>query len=247
MYHNKRDKGGKFAPKKKAGKGKKKAKATSHIFDVYNLDDSGSMIPKVEATVEGFNGVLAEARKSANKNGITTTEALIKFGLPSKFTWEVGKVRELEMGNSLYNHDKKNLYTPSQGGTALWDAVAYGLEKIERALEGMPKGTKVVYTIFTDGGENASREYEEKEVRDLIKTKQDKGWVINFVGAGSKAEVTKVAQGMGIYLSNSVNYVNNSVGTAKAFATISSARSMYAEKVANNIATADGFFQEEKK
>lgn len=247
-YHNVRDSYGRFSkgaskakPRGRKTRKRAKVKERQYIFDVFNLDYSISMRDKVAATVSGFNEVLDGARASSKKEGINTWEALVKFGDAGRESWQIGETPKLSTGYQIGT----TVYAPTHSSTALWDAVAYGIEKIDEALRTMPKGTKLVYTIFTDGEENSSRRFKEWEVRDMIQKRQAAGWVINFVGAGTKKEVETVAAGMGIFLSNTVNYANTSAGTSKAFATVSRARSSFSSKVAQNIATQDGFFSED--
>ena len=47
-------------------------------------------------------------------------------------------------------------------------------------------GDKGIVIIYTDGYENASREYSLEKVRHLIKEKEQLGWEIHFIGGDLK-------------------------------------------------------------
>lgn len=72
-------------------------------------------------------------------------------------------------------------YKPTNGMTGLNDAIG---EAITTFMNDVSIGSdQVVFKIFTDGGENKSREYTTTQVAKLIKEIQDKNnWVVTFLG-----------------------------------------------------------------
>lgn len=251
-FHNVRDKTGRFAPKPKRGrplgsKAKSKAKPVEakHILNVFVLDDTASMSNKVDATIEGFNQVLADAKKSSSELGVVNYEAFSKFGVAGNATWKVGDVKPLSsrQGAGWPYKIEDVIYNPSQGGTALWDAIIVLTGRTEEYLRTLPVGTKVIFTIFTDGENNQLNELLPTAKR-LVEIKQSEGWVINFVGAGEEQFIRKMSQSVGIFASNTLSYVNNSVGTRNAMMNFSNARTNYTKAVADGVESNVGFFSQ---
>lgn len=105
------------------------------------LDNSGSMIPKRQ---EVITATLAFARSSNPHDQIflINFNENVSFGLPDNmpFTDDVG---QLEVALSK---------TTANGMTALYDAVAVGLEHLQKG-----KQDKKVLIVISDGADNASR------------------------------------------------------------------------------------------
>lgn len=98
--------------------------------------------------------------------------------------------------------------------TALFDAVGKTIngegEKLSRLAES-ERPSKVLFTIQTDGLENASKEYSAQDVKKLISHQRDKyNWVFSFVGAGEDAALQ--GQNMGIKKDFVVSYTANNTG-----------------------------------
>ena len=80
------------------------------------------------------------------------------------------------------------------GMTPLYDAVGRGVGILDEALGGKPG--KAVLVIMTDGLENASREFDHAKITDLVKKRQEAGWLVVFLGEG--LNVAKQGAGMGV-------------------------------------------------
>lgn len=241
MFYNVRDKSGRFVKKdtivvvKKARKPKiVKQKVNPIILNVFVLDDSVSMQSKRDATIEGFNSVLNDARSVIDN--ITSYEYLCKFGLRGNFYKYSGVVDKLTHGN----------YNPNQGATALWDAIIEGLKYTAQLAGKYNNGNlKIIFTIFTDGQENSSAVGAQYEAQQLIKKYQDMGWVINFIGAGEKKQVETVADSVGIFMSNTMNYSDDIAGTTKAFNKFSVSNTSYRSTVSTGEDSNIGFFTQD--
>lgn len=234
MYHNIRDKFGRFAKKKatnrkKATAPKKTEKKT--ILSVFVLDDSASMASKQDVTINGFNELLTHGRLDGKKNNVIINEKLVTFGEHNNEKW-FDSISELTPWT----------YRPDQGWTALYDAIGFAIKKTELLLTKLPKNTQVLISIFTDGYDNNSKIWNPQSINSRIKEVQQKDWTVTFIGAGSKEQIERVAHDIGVYASNTMNYTNNVAGTQTAFATVSSARSAYTTKVAKGAVVTDGFF-----
>lgn len=221
----------------KRGRGRPRKAEKSTVFNVFVLDDSASMREsgKTPATISGFNEVLATTKTDK----VHTINALVKFSSPGSETWTVGDVKPL--GNGFNNMR----YYPSGFSTALWDAAGYAIRKTEEAIRTLPIGTRVVMTLFTDGDENSSRHWNRTEVKKLIEEKVALGWVVNFIGAGTKLDVERVATSVGIFAANTMNYQNDGVGATTAFRSMAKSLTNYNNAVADNVDSNVGFFSTE--
>ena len=94
------------------------------------------------------------------------------------------------------------------GCTALYDALGNTINSFDRK-----ETDKVLFIIITDGYENASREFDNKKIRKLIKNHSD--WEFIYIGA----DIDSYASGgaIGIKKDNIANYKKDARGTAKLF------------------------------
>jgi hypothetical protein len=94
--------------------------------------------------------------------------------------------------------------------TALLDAIGRTVKDIDRRLTALPeteKPGKVILAIFTDGMENASREYTLKHISDLIRLYRDeKGWEFLFLAANQDAIASAGAMCMSAQSSANVSF-----------------------------------------
>ena len=111
---------------------------------VFLLDKSGSMEPRIDDTVGGFNSFLDEQKKDGG--------ALTLYTFSDKLTCEY---RDKDIGD--VSPMKRTDYIPG-GNTALYDAMG-------EILNTHDEGT---FVILTDGEENSSRKYTKAHVKDLI-------------------------------------------------------------------------------
>lgn len=64
--------------------------------------------------------------------------------------------------------------------TALLDAIGKSISNLEKRVS---QNEDVICLIFTDGGENSSREFSYEKVKALIESKKESGWQFNMIGA----------------------------------------------------------------
>lgn len=95
-----------------------------------------------------------------------------------------------------------------EGNTPLYDAIGSTIQEIDTAAK---EFDRVVLVIQTDGAENASREFNQAAVRQLLRDKQDgEGWLVVFLGAN--LEAASQAVNLGIMADNTMQYAaHNSV------------------------------------
>lgn len=173
------------------------------------LDRSGSMMACKAATIEGFNGFLAEqAKLPGARFSLTQFDSQ---GIDHLYVDQpVEKVKPLD----------ESSYEP-RGGTPLYDAVGLSVRKLD---ELGPKG-KVVFVIITDGQENDSREFTHKAIFDLVAEKRVAGWEFVFIGANVDAYATSA--GLGIAADSTHQYESTPEGTLAAFYAVSKSTTAY--------------------
>jgi hypothetical protein len=134
------------------------------------LDQSGSMNDIKDLAISSFN----EQVDSIGKIQRQTPEIEIRITLCT-FNDEVKMVSFFEDIDNLSKLSHSNYHPRSM--TALYDAIGYTYQK---ATELADKQQKVIMAIFTDGLENASKEYTAADISRIIETAEMKGWDIRF-------------------------------------------------------------------
>lgn len=155
---------------------------------VFIIDQSGSMMPLREQTVQGFNRLLEEQKQQRGIGHLST------LFFDTDFVWvhqhqELSGIRPLQMTD----------YQP-RGMTALYDAIGMAIQAAKRHQKSMPKfrrPNQTLFVIMTDGYENASREYTLPMIRKMItKAQKKKGWTFLFLGADLDAQQMAGEMGM---------------------------------------------------
>jgi len=89
------------------------------------------------------------------------------------------------------------------GWTPLYDAIGRGIGILDEATAGNTDA-KAVLVIMTDGQENASREFNHEKISALIKARQERGWLVTFLGEG--LDVAKQGTNLGTNASSVAAY-----------------------------------------
>lgn len=152
---------------------------------VFIVDKSGSMYNLADDTIGGFNSVIEEQKAPDKKGNVYVTTVMFNHGRE--------KIHDGKNIKDIAPLTRKD-YRPS-GCTALLDAV--GNTILELSSDDKVKEHRVMVVIITDGYENASREFNREQVKNLIVQKQkDCGW--EFVFLGANIDSVKAAGGIGI-------------------------------------------------
>ena len=160
------------------------------------LDETGSMSSRIAETISGFNEYVGDLKKLKVPVSVTLT----KFN--SKKVEVVYADKPIKGVPEL----NKDTYRPNEL-TPLYDAVGKTITEIDKKKLG--KKT-VLVVIMTDGEENASKEYNQKKIFDLISEKQKKdGWTFVFMGADQDAWLA--GQAIGILYANTLSFDGNNV------------------------------------
>jgi len=150
---------------------KKKNKFSGQTHILFVLDESGSMGIVRDKTISGFNEYVTNLKADHTNDDVIFS--LVKFNTEFK---PVFVSKSLDVMPTL-NHSS---YSPS-GLTALFDAVAYGVNTI---LSGTPDEDRALVIIITDGEENSSKEFNRDQIFNLIAEKEKTGnWTFTYLGA----------------------------------------------------------------
>lgn len=158
---------------------------------VFLLDRSGSMRGSESDTIGGFNSYIKQNINNKFETNVTTVLFDDRYEVLHDRV-NIKDVKELT---------DKDYYV--RGCTALLDAIGKTISTLEH------KDTdKVLFVITTDGYENASREYDNKKIKQLIQ-KHD-NWEFVYIGA----DIDSYAAGgdIGIKRENIANYKKNKKG-----------------------------------
>jgi len=169
-----------------------------HVEIAYILDRSGSMQPMQEPAVAAFNDFLKAQLAVPGEARLTLVQFDDRYEVPVA-ALRLPEVPQLTAAT----------YTP-RGSTALLDAIGRTIRDLDTRLQKLPakhQPAKVIIAIFTDGEENASREYTAKHISDLIHLYRDtKGWEFLFLAANQDAIATAARMSMDHGASGNVVY-----------------------------------------
>jgi hypothetical protein len=168
------------------------------------LDQSGSMQSCREQTITGFNEQVQVCKRDGNEQ---TFVSLFRFNdnVDAKF-FNVSLNQLSEITYEDYKPD---------GMTAMYDAVGDAITRLKNETDHTNEENAYLVVILSDGFENASKRYKQKDIAEQIQSCQATGrWTFTYLG--SNQDLSKISQDLNIPTSNMASYVSNQVGTAKA-------------------------------
>lgn len=185
------------------------------------LDKSGSMAGVRGVTISGLNEQLQSARQS--QQDFQDQEQIICFvtfndNVDHTFRWKVSI-------NDVADFVEED-YVPA-GRTALNDAICIGINKLRDEIkdELSDRKANVMVTILTDGYENASKQFNRSQAKELVEEVKTTGqWTISFMGCGN--DVFDTASNYGIAHANTMSYSSGAEGTTEAFTNMAQSRSL---------------------
>lgn len=171
-----------------------KKRINNEMDVIFLLDRSGSMGGIEKDTIGGYNSYIDSQR---GKNVKVTT---ILFD----DKYEV--LHNRENIDNIKRLTNKEYYV--RGCTALLDAIG----KIIKTLESK-NPNKVIFFITTDGYENASKEYNKSQIKELIESHKD--WKFMYIGA----DIDSYSEGRSIGIDDSfiANYEKSEKGVRKLY------------------------------
>jgi uncharacterized protein YegL len=197
------------------------------------IDESGSMGMARDATIAGFNEFVA-GQKAAEATAGAGYLTLIKFDSPHiKTVYAARPLNEVP----VLDHTG---YTPN-GGTNLLDAIGNAINSVNKVLTEKKKKDRpgVIITIMTDGEENASRSFNNQQIKDMVAAAEKADWTFQFLGANIDA--FSVGSTFGMSASNSVNY--STANMLDTFTSVSASTSRMRMAKSAGISTADIYNQ----
>jgi Mg-chelatase subunit ChlD len=213
---------------------------TSHV--IFVLDDSASMQSCRDSTISGYNEYLQAQKKDAKETGIDTFISLYKFDGKSVncvfSRVSVDEVNELDMYS----------YNP-RGTTNLYDAIGGVMMQINTQLSLHKKKDRdsIIITILTDGAENASRTFDNTNVKQMVEKAEGKNWGFMFLGANINAFAA--GANLGFNSNNTMQYDTGSMLNTmrSASAMTSRMKSAYASGMETTLAYATTSFTDQER
>lgn len=149
------------------------------------LDRSGSMSTLWSESIGSINGYVSKLTK----------ETKVHLAVFDSVSYDV--VRECRVKD--WKDVSSNEVTP-RGTTPLYDSCGRIM-----ALAEKENAKKTMLVVMTDGYENASKEYSQQQIKDRVKSWEDKKWEVVFLGANFDS-VDAVSGSLGLSANKSVNY-----------------------------------------
>lgn len=203
----------KAAAKPKAKTAKKKVtkkKATPKTIHVtFLIDRSGSMESIRSDVIGGFNSLLHEQQEQEG-DCLLTVHQFDGSGFDTIFrAMDIHEVRDAT----------SNDFKP-RGNTPLYDAIGWAITEATVRQE-QNKNEQPLFVILTDGHENASKEYRQFQIAELIAAKEKEGWIFSYLGANQDAFA--VGGNIAVAAAATQNFVPDSYGTQAVLASTSQA------------------------
>ena len=178
------------------------------VFNLIILDESGSMIPLSEQTIEGCNETLNLIRSLEEKHGDSQRNLVSIYLFQGDSEVQSRYVCHNRPINEISNMNPDS-YRP-WGSTPLLDAVGSTLSELLTVAATHEDSTGIV-TIITDGMENSSHEFSWGQVSNLISQLKELGWTVNLIGAN--IDVEKMSKK--IQIDNAMAFKASKKGTKK--------------------------------
>lgn len=162
------------------------------------LDETGSMQAYKTQTIDGYNEYIEGLRDQKN-----TEFMLVTFNSAKTTIGSLEPIKDVaKLNTETY---KPDMLTP------LYDTIGSTIQFLDNQMD--TKEKKIIFTIMTDGMENASKDYSRPYVFDLIKEKEKKGW--QFVYLGANQDAYSVAGSLGVPMAATANFAQTK--TAETF------------------------------
>ncbi|MFW6272391.1 MAG: hypothetical protein ACOC2U_01260 [bacterium] len=188
-----------------------KTNEKTHIICI--LDRSGSMSSIIDDSIGGFNTFLKQQKELPDEATITVALFDDRYDLIYDNV-DIKNARELT---------KKDWFP--RGTTALYDAIGKTINSEKARLDLSDKKTKVLVCVVTDGYENSSTEYNNDNIKSLIKDCENDDW--NFIYLAANQDAFSVGRSFGISGANTYTYTTDTLGVMDMSDTISYAATSY--------------------
>lgn len=208
---------------------------TRQVHNLIILDESGSMHPVRDVTIDGFNEVIQTVKGCAER--YSDQKHFISFitfngiGIDLKlFNEPVDTLPQLD----------RRTYIP-QASTPLYDAMGLGMSRLSELLTGQ-EDYNVLVTVLTDGEENASSNYTGQEIKRMVDRLKGSNWTFTYIGTDH--DVEKFADFIGI--DNVMRFGKDPAAMNAMFDKERKARFMYAQKMSMNEDVSVDFYKNDE-
>ena len=182
------------------------ADGKAHIYNLIIIDESGSMGHLRNATLSGVNETINTIRQAQKDYADTQTHflTLVTFDSPGPRGIAVRTLIAAKPIGEVQDFDD---YEPN-GCTPLYDAMGQSISRLHQLIKEDADASAIV-TVMTDGLENASREYNGRQLKALIEQLKEEGWTFNYMG--SAHDVQSVCDLLSI--ENVIEFTHDEQGT----------------------------------
>jgi len=183
------------------------------------LDRSGSMENLRSRTISDVNELIGKYRETPD-----TYMSLVQFD----HEYEPNYIHKASSEVQLLTPET---YAP-RGSTALYDAICRTIDEAGVYFKSMPENQrqnlKVVLAVFTDGYENASKQFKSEDVKKRLEhQKNTYGWEFVFMGANEQA-VIGAQKDLGFAAINTIKMSDNAAGRGATIRNFAGKMSAYA-------------------
>lgn len=202
-------------------------KPTIHVVDI--IDCSASMAgAKIKNAVKGINSGI---EKLKSENDVKYTYTLCDFSYNHDINFKY-KLKDIEKVAGVDFRDR--------GNTALRDAIGETLTLMKERVTDNTE--KVLVNIYTDGEENGSRKYNDRDIATMIDKLQKENFTITFIG--TDRDVNRVVTAYNLHESNTLKYDGSAKGLEVTLDSTSIARSSFKSKVLRGEDVTMGFYKD---
>ncbi|HNT48296.1 MAG TPA: VWA domain-containing protein [Bacteroidales bacterium] len=203
------------------------------VHNLIILDESGSMNSIKNHVISGLNEIVQTIKGIEKK--FPEQEHYITFltfnGFGIKQLHFADRAREVKKINS-------QTYNP-EADTPLYDAMGYAITKLKLHL--MNKTDyHVLVTVFTDGEENASEEYQAQAIKKLVEELKQQHWTFTYIGTDHDV----LHAGTSISITNTITFNKNEDGVKDLFLKEKTARYNYSQRVRDKVETGEDYYKE---
>lgn len=174
----------------------------------YVLDQSGSMGPMQEPAIAAFNDFIKSQLDVPGDARLTLVLFDDQYEVPVAS-------RPIEQVEPL----TAATYQP-RGSTALLDAIGRTVTELDARIQAQPEARrpgKVIVAIFTDGQENASRQFTAAHISDLIRLYRDeRGWEFLFLAANQDAIASAARMNIAAHMGGDVQFSEKGIKSSSA-------------------------------
>lgn len=175
------------------------------------LDRTGSMGRLKSEVVPGYNTFIEEQKKVDSP----ATFTLVQFDSvdPQEVVHDAIDIQNVPVM-------KMEDFQP-RALTPLLDALGQAIVRTGERLKKIPEGDrpdKVIFVVFTDGEENASKEYSAESIKDMVK-QQENIYNWDFIFMGADIDAFAQAGNAGISAATTMDVSGQNAAVAMAFTT----------------------------